>query len=320
MTRYLAARAAHALLLLSGISVLSFVFFQLAPGDFFSDLRLNPSISAETVAALRAQYGLDQPLHVKYFRWLTSVAQGEFGYSFSYHSPAAPLLLARAHNTLFLTIPATILAWLLAVPLGTWAAARAGEWPDRVSAAGASALLSVPDLLLALGVLALAVHTGAFPVGGMVSLGYEQLGAWEKVRDILSHAFLPVTALALTILPTLLRHVRAAMVEALAAPFVKASRAHGLPRRSVMRHALRVAANPLISLFGLTLGNLLGASLLIEVILSWPGMGPLLLEAISARDFHVVIGAVMFSAVAFIGGNFAADVLLYAADPRIRTK
>ena len=128
-------------------------------------------------------------------------------------------------------------------------------------------------------------------------------------------------ALTLGTLPVLLRHVRASMVEVLDSPFVRAARAHGIPRRRILfRYALRAAANPLISLGGFSVASLLSASLLVEVIMSWPGMGPLLLEAILARDFYLVIGAVVFSTIFLVAGNLLADVLLYAADPRIRTQ
>ena len=319
--RYLVRRLLHGLLLLLGVSVLSFVFFELAPGDFFAEMQLNPQISPETVAALRAQYGLDEPLPMRYLRWLQSVLKGEFGFSFAYNRPAAPLLWSRARNTLFLTVTATLLAWLIAIPLGVWSAAQQGRWTDRLLAGGTSTLLAVPDLVLALGLLLLAVRTGYFPAGGMLSPGFTELGLWDRVRDIVSHLFLPVIALTLGTLPVLLRHVRASMVEVLDSPFVRAARAHGIPRRRILfRYALPAAANPLISLGGFSVASLLSASLLIEIIMSWPGMGPLLLEAILARDFYLVIGAVVFSTIFLVAGNLLADVLLYAADPRIRTQ
>src|SRR5437867_17602 len=267
--RYLWRRLCHGLFLLLGVSVLSFALFQLAPGDFFDEMRLNPQISPETVAALRAQYGLDQPLPIRYLRWLKSVLKGEFGFSFAYNRPAASLLWVRARNTLFLTGTATLLAWLIAIPLGVWSAAHQGKWSDRLCAVGSSLLLVIPDLLLALGLLLLAARTTYFPTGGMVSPAFAQLGLWERAKDIASHFFLPVLALVLGSLPVLVRHARSSMVEALASPFARAARAHGIPRRRLLlRHALPAAANPLISLFGFSVGSLLSASLLIEVIMS----------------------------------------------------
>lgn len=319
--RYFRQRLLQGAFLLAGISVFSFALCALVPGDFFDEMRLNPSISRETVTALRAQYGLDQPIYVRYGRWVTSIVKGEFGFSFAYNSPAGPLLWVRARNTLLLTSLATLLAWLVAIPAGVWTAFRSGKWEDRVCGAGVSVLLSVPHLLLALGLMFLAVQTRWFPVGGMVSVDFDDLSFAGKVKDVCWHLVLPVTALVCAILPALVRHVRAAIVEVLRTPFMTAVHARGVPSgRRLFRHALPAASSPLISLFGLTIGNLLGASLLIEVVMSWPGLGPLLLEAILARDFYVVLGSVLFSSLLLIAGNLFADVLLYAADPRIRTE
>ena len=318
--RFLAGRLLHGLFLLFGVSVLSFLFVALAPGSFLDEMRLSPQISPETVGALRAQYGLDRPLPVRYARWVRSVLRGELGFSFAYNTPAAPLLRVRARNTLVLTGSATLLAWATAIPIGVWAAARKGRVVDQLTTASATALLAVPDLLLALGLLLLAVRTGWFPTGGMVSLGFEALGFGAKVKDAARHLTLPVVTLVVGTLPVLVKHVRAAMIEVLDSAFLRAARGHGIPRqRLLFRYALPAAANPLISLFGFSVGALLSTSLLVEVVMSWPGLGPLLLEAILARDLYLVIGAVMFSTVFLLAGNLLADVLLYANDPRIRT-
>lgn len=319
--RYLRRRLVHALLLLIAVSLLSFLLVEMAPGSYFEEMRLNPQISPETVAALRAQYGLDQPLPLRYLRWVKSVIAGQFGFSFAYNSPVAPLLWTRARNTLLLTGTATVIAWLLALPLGVWSASQQGKWADRLVGAGTSVLLALPDLLLALGLLLFAVRTGVLPSGGMVSLSFPELSFWGKVEDLTRHLLLPVLVLVLGSLPVLVRHTRAALVEVLGLPFILAARGHGVPRSKLLFcYALPAAANPLITLFGLSVAGLLSASLLVEVILSWPGLGPMLLEAILARDLYVVIGAVMFSTVFLVIGNFLADLLLYAADPRIRTE
>src|SRR5437868_3286041 len=231
MIRYLGRRVGHGLLMLFGVSILLFLLFQAAPGDFLSEVKLNSQISPETMAQLRAQYGLDQSLPIRYWRWAKSSARGDFGYSFSYNAPAASLLWPRARNTLLLSVPA-----------------------------------------LMIGSLAI-----------------------------------------------ILRHVRASVSEVLESSYMRAAEGHGLPRfKLLFRYALPAAANPLISLFGLSVAVLLSVSLLIEVVMSWPGIGPLLLEAILARDLFLVIGAVMLSTVFLIAGNLLGDVLLYAFDPRIR--
>lgn len=314
-------RAAHGILLAFAVSLLSFGLFELVPGDFFDEMRLNPQISPATVAAQRARYGMDRPLPERYARWLLSVGRGEMGYSFAYGSPVGPLLRDRALHTLALAGTATLLAWLIAIPVGVFGAARRGRWSDRISSAGTSLLLAVPDVVIALGLLLLAVRTGAFPVGGMRSPGFSDLGPWGQAWDLVSHAALPVSALVLGALPVLVRHVRASMIEALSSPFARAARGHGIPRRRLLfHHALPAAAKPVLALVGFSVASLLSMSLLVEVVMSWPGLGPLLLEAILARDLYVVVGAVVVSTVFLLAGNLVADLLLYAADPRIRTE
>jgi peptide/nickel transport system permease protein len=318
--RYLLRRTFHAVFLLFGVSLLTFLFSSLTPGNYFDEMRLNPQIAPETVAALRAQYQLDRPLPVRYVHWLNAVAHGELGFSFAYNSPVGPLLWVRARNTLLLTVTATLLAWMLALPLGVWSASRLGRAPDRVLSGATATLLVIPDLVLALGLLIFAVRTGWFPTGGLVSVGFESFSPLHKLRDLALHMTLPVITLVLSALPTLVRHVRASVAEVLEAPFLKAALGHGLPHRKLLySYALRAAANPLISLFGFSIGTLLSGSLLIEVVMSWPGLGPLLLEAILARDLYVVVGAVLLSMLFLVAGNLVADALLYWADPRIRT-
>jgi peptide/nickel transport system permease protein len=319
--RRLVRRALHGLALLAAVSVLSFILVELAPGDFFAEMRLDPRISEETLRTLRARSGLDRSPPERYLLWLASLARGEFGYSFAYGTPVGPLLWPRARNTVLLTAIATATAWLLAIPLGVWWATGPSP-PVRHALAGATALLlATPEVVLALSLLLLAVRTGWFPAGGMVSLGHDEMSWPERVKDVAVHLVLPVTALVLGILPVLVRHVRASVEDALHAPFVRAARAHGIPERRVLfRHALPVAANPLISLFGLSLAGLLSMSLLVEVLMSWPGLGPLLLDAILARDFHLVLGLVLASTSLLIVGNLLADAMLLAADPRIRAE
>ena len=319
--RYLCGRLGQGFLVLFGVSVLSFLLAEAAPGSVFDEVKLDPRISAATVAAMRDRYGLDRSLPGKYFDWLRSIPRGELGFSVAYNSPVGPLLWPRARNTLLLTVTATVLAWLIAVPVGTWAASRKGGWADGAVAGATTALVSVPDLLLGLGLLLLAVRSGYFSTGGMVSIGFSELGPWERVKDIVSHFLLPVTALTLINVPVLVRHVRASLIDVLQAPFIHAARAAGIPeRRLLFRHALRAAANPLISLLGLSVAALLSASLVVETIMSWPGLGPLLIEAVAARDLHLVVGAVLCSTALLIAGNLVADGLLYLMDPRLRPK
>jgi peptide/nickel transport system permease protein len=317
--RYLVRRVFHAILLLFVISFFSFVLVQLAPGDFLDALRMNPQVSQQTINGLRSQYGLDQPLSVRYERWLRSVLGGQMGFSLAFHSSVGPLLLIRARNTLILTGTSTLLAWSLAVACGIWCATHRRKWGDRICVLATSTILTVPDVVLFLGLLFLAVRTGWFPAGGMVSPEFDDLSFWAKVKDAVSHLFLPSLGLTLVALPALVRHVRSAMIDVIEAPFLRAARGHGIPgRRLLFRYALPAAANPLLSLLGLSLAAMLSVSVLAEVILGWPGLGPLLLEAILTRDVYVVVGTIMLSSVFLIAGNLLADLLIFASDPRIR--
>jgi peptide/nickel transport system permease protein len=228
-------------------------------------------------------------------------------------------LWPRARNTLLLSVPALIISWLIAVPLGVLVAGWKGKWADRLFSGGTSALLALPDVLIALLALLFALKTGMFPVGGMTSVNSQEQGWWAWLRDLGWHMVLPVAALVVGSLAIILRHVRNSLGEVLESSYMRAAEGHGLPRfKLLFRYALPAAANPLISLFGLSVAVLLSVSLLIEVVMSWPGIGPLLLEAILARDLFLVIGAVMLSTVFLIAGNLLGDVLLYAFDPRIR--
>jgi peptide/nickel transport system permease protein len=318
---YVGRRLLHALLLLFAVSFLSFVLLGLAPGDYFDQMRLNPEISEQTIGHLRAYYALDRPLLVRYEHWLCSTVDGQMGFSLAYHEPVWPILRVRARNTLLLTGTATSLAWLLALPLGIWAAVKRDSWGDYVGGVATSAVLTIPDLVLFLALLLFALRTGWFPVGGMESPRVADQSFWSGIEDTVHHLVLPALGLALVTFPVLFRHVRSTMIETLESPFIQAARAHGIPRtRLLFRYALPVAANPLISLFGLSVATMLSSSLLMEVILSWPGLGPLLVESILSRDTYVVIGGIILSSVFLIVGNLLADLLIFASDPRVRVE
>jgi peptide/nickel transport system permease protein len=319
--RYLTRRLLHAILLLLTVSFLSFALLQMAPGDYFDSLRMNPQVSSQTIEKIRVQYALDRPFLIRYALWLRSALHGELGYSLASNSAVAPLLGVRARNTLLLSGTATLLAWSIAVPIGVWTAAKRGHWVDRAAELVTSALLTIPDLLLFLGLLFLAVKTGWFPTGGMTSSASDHPDFWSSCKDVAFHLVLPALGLAVAMLPVLLRHVRAAMVEVLDSPFVRAARGHGIPRaRILFRYALPAASNPLISLLGFSVATMLSTSFIAEIVLSWPGLGALMVESIFARDVYVVVAIVMLSSVFLVVGNLLADLLLFASDPRIRAE
>ena len=318
--KYLGRRAIRAVLLLFGVSVLCFVFTEMAPGSFFDEMRLNPQISPETIASLRSRYGLDQPLAVRYGYWVRAALQADFGYSIAYNTPVAPLLWTRAKNTLLLNTVAMLLTWVISVPVGVWVATRRGSAWDRAIDGVNSILISTPEIVIAVALLAIVVRWRVLPVGGMTSVDHDALSGWGRVRETATRMLLPTIMLTLAESGIIVRHVRASVIEVLGAPFVQAGRGLGIGSiRLLYRHVLPVAANPVISLFGLSLAGLMSGSLLIEAICGWPGLGPLILDATLSRDFCVVIGGIILSTVFMLGGTLIADAMLLACDPRIRT-
>jgi peptide/nickel transport system permease protein len=317
--RFVLSRLMHGLLIMLGVSVLTFSMLELAPGEFFDDLKLDASVSAGAMDGLRETNGLTLSPLIRYSRWLGSVARGDFGVSLAHHSPVAPLLWERTRNTLMLTVPALIITWMIALPVGLWAARNRGRLFDRVCTGATATFLAIPDLLIGLLMLLLALSTGLFPTGGMFSPGAASGDGGARLLDLARHAVLPLCAIVVSTLPTILRHVRASAIDATQTPAVRAARGHGIRGwRLDLRYVLTIAANPLISLAGLSIAGLLSASLLIEVVMSWPGLGPLVVEALLARDVHVVLGASMLATMFLIAGNLLADVALYVVDPRIR--
>jgi peptide/nickel transport system permease protein len=302
---------------LAGLALLSFLLLQLAPGDFLSELRLNPRVSEEMLAELRRRYGLDHPWYVQFGRWFWGIIRGDFGHSFLYNRPAGELVGERAFNTIALAGSALGITVAAATPAGALAARyRAIE---RAGAALSTIALSVPSLLLAMMAMQFAAKTGWFPIGGVSSLEYESLTAAGKATDYLRHLMLPALALALRQVPAWFQNLRTGMREALAEDFILAARAKGLPEASILfKHALRNAINPLITMFGGSMGSLLSGAFVIEVVMSWPGIGSLAVSSLLSRDLYVLMACLMYAAILMALGNLLADLLLLMADPRLR--
>ncbi len=319
MLRYLGRRLLNLIPLILGITVVSFTVMQLAPGDYLDQLRLRPEVSPETVARLSAQLGLDRPLWEQYARWLWGVVRGDLGYSFAWHIPVGDVIGLRLSNTLLLTVTAMALSWLIAIPLGVYAALRDGRPPERALSLLAFVILAVPEFFLAFLLIWLAARTGWLPTGGMVSPYHDELGTFDRLRDLISHLIIPAGVLALGSAASLQRFLRSTLLEVMHRPFVTALRARGLaPWRVNYRHALRLALNPLITMFGYQLSGLFSGAALVEIITGWPGMGSLMLEAVIGQDLYLVMAAMLVGAVLLVLGNLLADLLLALADPRVR--
>ena len=319
-TNFVRRRAVRGLYILFGVSLGSFILSELVPGDFYAEARLNPQISPDALVRMKLEHHLDQPPLLKYGYWLASVVRGEWGFSLSYNMPVGSLLWSRLLNTLLLTVTATVLVWLVAVPAGIWLAIGGGRALHRLLARGGLAVLvATPELLLVLIFQLIAARSGYLPVGGMFSPGWPQMELWNRAGDVARHLALPVTVLTLSALPAISMHAASSVGEVLETPFIRGARANGIPQwRLLWRHALPAAAHPLIASLGLSTGTLLSASVLVENATAWPGLGRLMLEATLDRDAHVVIGIVTLSAVFLIASSFFSDLLLYFVDPRIR--
>ncbi len=320
MRAFVLRRLLQSLPVLLGVSALTFLLMQLAPGDIITTLGQNPGISAETLESMRHRFGLDRPWFIQYLFYLRNVAlRFDFGESFTRHEPVMTVLRAGLGNTLVLAVAGGIITWGLAIPLGVWAATKRGTWVDRGLTAAASLALAVPELLSGLFLLLLAARTGWFPVGGMHGPEWERMNAVGRMMDLARHLALPALVVGLVPLAGRMRQMRAGLLDVLGLDFVMAARARGLPEHRVLfHHALRNALNPMITLFGFTLGALVSGSFVAEVVFSWPGLGRITVEALLSEDPYLLMGAVLLSTFVLVLGNLVADVLLVVADPRLR--
>lgn len=319
MRTYVLRRFLQMIPLLFGISVLTFLLLQLAPGDFLNQMAENPAISPATIEAMRRRFGLDQPWYIQYGLYLRNVIlHFDFGESFSRHQPVFAVIREGLGNTLLLAGAAAIVTWGLALPLGIWAAVRQYSWIDKTLSLIAFVWLSIPEILSGLLLLMIAARTGWFPVGGMRSIDYDEMSAAGKLADLLWHLALPALVVGLVPLASRMRQMRGNLLDVLRLDYVTTARSKGLDERVVIyKHALRNALNPMITLFGYTLGALVSGSFVAEIIFSWPGLGRLTLDAILTQDQYLVMGSVLMASVVLILGNLIADLLLAVADPRI---
>jgi len=319
MRTYVLRRLLQLIPLLLGISLVTFLLMHVAPGSFLDQAAEDPTVTAARLEALRHQFGLDRPAWIQYLLYLGNLLHGNLGESFALHQPVAVVLREALGNTLLLAGAGAIVTWGLAVPLGALAAARQHRWPDRLASGFAVLGLSIPEVLSGLLLLLLAARTGWFPVGGMRSLDWDQLGFMARYGDVARHLVLPALVVGFTPLASRMRQMRASLLDVLHLDYIATARAKGLGEFAVVtRHALRNALNPMITLFGYTLGALVSGAFVVEVIFSWPGLGRVTLEALLAHDQYLVMGAVLMSSVVLVLGNLVADLLLVVADPRIR--
>jgi peptide/nickel transport system permease protein len=314
--RYIARRLAQAVPTLLGITVLAYTIMRLAPGDpllVFEDSR---GVTAEQLAALRVAYGFDRPLPIQYLDWLSRAARLDFGRSFNTHLPARDLIFERMPATLELTLSALAVGLGIGVPAGVWAAVWRGRWPDQLVRVVAVMGDAVPHFWLGLIALAiLAVQLRWLPTGGILSLGADPLDIGDRLR----HLVLPALVLGTGSLAIFARYMRTEMLDVLGQDYVRTARAKGLPEQLVLYgHALRNAMIPAVTVLGGLLPTLLAGAATTEYVFSWPGMGRLAVDAAVSRDYPVVMGLVLITAVLILVGNLVSDILYGIIDPRIR--
>ncbi len=318
---YVFKRLLQALLTLFLASALSFFIIQLAPGDFLSTLQQNPRIDPARIEQLRRQFGLDKSWPEQFFLWLGRIiTQGDFGTSFVYQRSVASLIWERVPATLLLAISSLIVTWAIAIPLGIVAAVKQNRFTDRILQVVSYAGQGFPSFITALLLLIFAqLTTPIFPVGGMTSINHTDLTWFGQIIDIGWHMILPTVALSITSFAGLQRITRGELLDVLRQDYIQTARAKGLPENRVIYvHALRNAINPLITLLGFELASLLSGAFIAEFFFNWPGLGRLTLQAVQNQDLYLLMASLVMGAVLLIVGNLIADLLLKAADPRIR--
>ncbi len=318
LLRYIAKRFLQVIPLLIIVSLISFFIIRLSPIDPLAELRLNPSISQETLDKEMKRLNLDKPIYVQYFSWAKSFIKGDLGYT-SAGEKVSTKLKERIPNTLLLTTIVIFMTWAVGIPLGILAAIKKETALDRLLTVVSSIGMAIPSFFFAILMLIFAVKTGWFPVGGLTSYNFNEMGLLGKITDISKHLVLPVIVLFTISLSGLQRQMRANMLEVLDSDYVKFARAKGLSEGKVIfKHALRNAINPMITLLGFEFAGLLSGAALTEYVFQYPGLGRLILEAVMKSDINLVMASLMMGTIMLIAGNLIADILLMITDPRLR--
>jgi peptide/nickel transport system permease protein len=319
MRSYIIRRLIISVPLLLAITFVSFMVIHMAPGNYFDSLRMNPQISPETIKKYESQYHLDKPPVIQYGWWLKNILRFDLGYSFSLMSPVKDVIGRRLFNTFILSLSAMLFTWFIAIPLGIFCAVKQNKISDRFFSGISFVGLSVPTFFLALILLYIVSVTGILPLGGMYSAGYESFSRMARILDLIKHLIIPTIVIGTGSMAGLQRIMRANMLEVLRQQYIITARAKGLPEHRVIYiHALRNAVNPLITIFGYSLSGLLSGAALTEIIIGWPGLGSVMLQAVRSQDLFLVMGSMLMGGVLLIGGNLIADILLAWSDPRIQ--
>ena len=318
MSHFILRRLLQTLPMLLFASLLIFMLFAKTPGDFIDgNITLTPARAAE----LKAIYGLDQPLLTRYLHWLNQLLHGNAGFSLQYQIPVSQLLNQYIWNSFLLASVSLVFYWGIGLAVGVVSALKAGSLFDHLVSAAVFAAMSFPTFFLCLLLIKwFAVDLHWLPVGGMTRIGSDARG-WAWVVQVAVHLVLPVLALVMLQAGSLTRYVRASMLDVIRMDFIRTARAKGLRERSViLKHALRNALLPIITLLGFELPGLFSGAIITEKVFNWPGVGHVHIDSLAARDYPVLMGLTLFLAVLTLIGNLLADVLYAWADPRIRVR
>lgn len=321
MLRYIARRLVQAVVIVAIVAAITFALIHLAPGDPFSAVIDNPNVSEQVRETLRAQYGLDRPLPEQFVRYVSALARGELGWSFSHDRPVSEVLGSALPNTLLLMAVALVGGFALGILIALVQVAHRGSVTDHTLSGISLLFYSMPDFWLAiLALLALTYWLPIFPVGGAIDpVMHEYMSLPGRFFDRLRHLALPAITLTLLATASVARYQRAALLDVLPADYIRTARLKGLTERQILRrHALRNALLPIITLAGLSFPALLTGAFFIERIFAWPGMGYAVVNAIATRDYPLVVGGVIIGSVMVTLGSLLADLLYAWADPRLR--
>jgi peptide/nickel transport system permease protein len=327
MTNYILRRLLIAIPTLIAISILSFVIIQLPPGDYLDqkiaqlEQQYGDSSSVAQAEQLRKHYGLDRPMPERYVKWVSGFVKGDFGQSFRYEKPVNELIFERLAYTLMLSIGSLFVTYLLAIPIGIYSATHKYSWKDNTLTFLAFFGMSLPGFLIALLIIVAVYRLFGFPLFGLFSPYYMNTGEWSwgKVLDLLNHLWVPLIVISINGTAALVRVMRGNLLDVLGEPFVRTARAKGLKENVVVvKHAARIAINPLISMLGMSLPDILSGTTIVSIVLNLPTVGPLLLQALQDQDMYLAGTIIVFMSVLLIIGNLLADIALAWVDPRIR--
>jgi peptide/nickel transport system permease protein len=322
MLKYILKRLLFSVPLVLGIVTATFFITHLAPGDpmdMYLERQRQRQVDPEVIELLRKKYGLDQPIHVQYGAWLKNFVQGDFGESFRHRRPVRDMLVEAVPYTLQLTVLAIILDALVGLTLGIISAVKQYSKLDKSLTVGSLVIYAMPSFWLALMlIMVFSVNLGWFPTSQTRSMNYQDLTAVGKVLDRMWHLALPVFVMGIAGAAGTARYMRNRLLEVLNEEYIVAARAQGFREKTVIvKHALRNALIPIITIYGMSLPFLLGGATVIETIFAWPGLGRLTVAAVGGRDYPLIMAATSIAAVLTVFGNLLADVTYAAVDPRV---